>query len=269
MSLMDRLQPASNQPKSILEQMLHDLNAAGILQAQIEQALANNDLNAQQQHDLRKTTVDFLIRDLLKHRSPLFQRDPLRYVQQDFLKELDSPTTGFTREGLDAWKPVFLTVIHDAGLALSSEDIDALWAKTVSEIIEAQQLSVNEPTQSQNTRQINQGDVFWHYVDDPRSTETPIRHPHVVVQDNVFNHSRVSTVIVCALTSNLQRASLPGNVLLDDGEANLSRRSVVEVAKISSVEKSQLGEYIGTLSPARVQHILDGLRFLQTSYFRR
>ncbi|MEQ8676065.1 MAG: type II toxin-antitoxin system PemK/MazF family toxin [Aggregatilineales bacterium] len=119
------------------------------------------------------------------------------------------------------------------------------------------------------THQINQGDIFWLTVDDPRSSETPIRHPHVVVQEDVFNHSRVTSVIVCALTSNLQRASLPGNVLLDDGEANLSRQSVVEVAKVSSVEKSELGDYIGTLSPARIMQILDGLRFLQTSYFRR
>lgn len=128
---------------------------------------------------------------------------------------------------------------------------------------------MDEHTSHQQNTPINQGDIFWLQVEDARSTETPIRHPHVVVQDDLFNHSRVSTVIVCALTSNLGRASLPGNVLLEDGEANLSRQSVVEVAKISSVEKSKLGDYIGTLVEERVQQILDGLRFIQQSYFRR
>ena len=40
-------------------------------------------------------------------------------------------------------------------------------------------------------------------------------HPHVVVQDDVFNRSRITTVVVCALTTNLQGANEPGNVLLD------------------------------------------------------
>jgi mRNA interferase MazF len=109
---------------------------------------------------------------------------------------------------------------------------------------------------------INQGDIYWLQLEDG------IPHPHVVVQDNLFNHSRIHTVVVCALTTNLTRASLPGNVLLDVNEANLSKQSVVEVSKLSSVEKAQLGEYIGTLSEQRISQILAGIRFLQTSFYR-
>lgn len=116
---------------------------------------------------------------------------------------------------------------------------------------------------------INQGDVYWLQLDDPSDSAPAIPHPHVVVQDNVFNHSRVNTVIVCALTSNLKRASLPGNVLLDPGEGSLTKQSVVEVSKVSSVEKTQLGEYIGSLDERRVGQILAGMRFLQTAFFER
>jgi mRNA interferase MazF len=91
----------------------------------------------------------------------------------------------------------------------------------------------------------------------------------VVVQDDVFNHSRITTTVVCALTSNLHRASEPGNVLLDVGEGNLPRQSVVVVSQISSVEKISLGERIGSLSDARVDQILAGLRFQQVSFFGR
>jgi mRNA interferase MazF len=90
-----------------------------------------------------------------------------------------------------------------------------------------------------------------------------------VVQDDVFNHSRVSTVIVCALTSNLHRAAEPGNVLLDPGEGGLPRQSVVVVSQIAAVDKARLGERIGALSEARVEQILAGLRFQQASFFRR
>jgi mRNA interferase MazF len=116
---------------------------------------------------------------------------------------------------------------------------------------------------------IHRGDVFWLEADDSRGDVPGYAHPHVVVQDDVFNHSRIATVVVCALTSNLHRASEPGNVLLDEGEANLPRQSVVIVSQISSVEKARLGERIGSLSAERVDQILAGLRFQQASFFER
>jgi mRNA interferase MazF len=113
---------------------------------------------------------------------------------------------------------------------------------------------------------INRGDVFWIEADDAQGR---VPHPHLVVQDDVFNHSRIASVVVCALTSNLQRAHEPGNVLLDEGEGELPRRSVVVVSQISAVDKAQLGVRIGSLSEARVQQVLAGLRFQQVSFFRR
>src|SRR6188472_3584835 len=95
---------------------------------------------------------------------------------------------------------------------------------------------------------INRGDVFWIGPDDSRGPAPSYSHPHVVVQDDVFNHSRITTVVVCALTSNLHRATEPGNVMLDLGEGELPERSVVVVSQISSVDKSRLGERIGSLS---------------------
>ena len=114
---------------------------------------------------------------------------------------------------------------------------------------------------------INQGDIFWIQLSSSNGSEPGIRHPYLVVQENVFNHSRLNTTIVCALTSNLQRVNLPGNVLLDADEANLPRQSVVEVSKLSTVYKTQLGEYIGSVSEQRVEQVLAGIRFLQTSFF--
>lgn len=115
---------------------------------------------------------------------------------------------------------------------------------------------------------INRGDVFW--IDPVEGEPNPNHpHPHVVIQDDLFNHSRISTVIVVALSTNLRRAGEPGNILLDPGEANLPKPSIVITAQIASVPKSRLGEYIGSLSPARVDQIVDGLRFLQSTYFRR
>ncbi|MEO8395212.1 MAG: type II toxin-antitoxin system PemK/MazF family toxin, partial [Chloroflexota bacterium] len=88
---------------------------------------------------------------------------------------------------------------------------------------------------------IHRGDIYWIQFADLGGAESVIPHPYVVVQEDVLNHSRIETVVVCALTSNLKRANLPGNVLLDAGEADLARQSVVEVSKVSTVDKTQLG----------------------------
>lgn len=116
---------------------------------------------------------------------------------------------------------------------------------------------------------INGGDLFWIESDGSRGAIPGSPHPHVVIQDDVFNHSRIETVVVCALTSNLKRANEPGNVLLDPGEGNLARQSVVVVSQVSSVQKSQLGERIGALSQRRVEQIVAGMRFQQASFFNR
>ncbi len=109
---------------------------------------------------------------------------------------------------------------------------------------------------------INQGDVYWLYLREPSGSEPGYRHPHLVVQNNLFNRSQIRTVVVCTLTSNLKRASAPGNVLLAQGEGNLPKPSVANVSQLLTVDKSQLGEYIGTLSSRRMQQVLDGIKLL-------
>ncbi|HEY88883.1 MAG TPA: type II toxin-antitoxin system PemK/MazF family toxin [Thermoflexia bacterium] len=109
---------------------------------------------------------------------------------------------------------------------------------------------------------IKQGDLFWVDLGEPSGSEPGYRHPHVVVQNNIFNRSRLNTVVVCALTSNLKRAEVPGNVLLAKGEANLPKQSVVNVTQIFTVDKRDLVEWIGRLSRRRVRQILDGMLLL-------
>jgi mRNA interferase MazF len=109
---------------------------------------------------------------------------------------------------------------------------------------------------------INQGDIFWIDLGEPVGSGPGYRYPHVVIQNNVFNQSRINTVIVCALTSNLRRANAPGNVLLESGEASLPKPSVVVTSQLFTVDKQDLIEYIGAVSARRVRQILDGVRLL-------
>jgi mRNA interferase MazF len=109
---------------------------------------------------------------------------------------------------------------------------------------------------------INQGDVFWVDLGPPRGAAPGYLHPYVVVQNNAFNRSGIRTVVVCALPSNLRLAQAKGNVLLGKGEAKLPKRSVVNVSQLFTVDKSNLVEKIGSLSPRRLGEILGGIHLL-------
>jgi len=106
---------------------------------------------------------------------------------------------------------------------------------------------------------INQGEVYWIDVGEPIGSEPGYLRPYVVIQNDALNHSQIKTVIVCALTSNLRRATGQGNVLLEAGEANLPEPSVVNVSQILTVDKADLSDRIGKLPLDRTRQILAGL----------
>lgn len=109
---------------------------------------------------------------------------------------------------------------------------------------------------------IKQGDIYWVDLGVPKASEPGYRHPHVIIQNNVFNTSRINTVVVCALTSNLKRAKAPGNVLLQKREGNLKKTCVVNISQIITVNKSDLVEKIGSLSSATIEKIIEGVKLL-------
>jgi mRNA interferase MazF len=109
---------------------------------------------------------------------------------------------------------------------------------------------------------INQGDIYWIELDEPEGPEPGYKHPHVIVQNNLFNRSQITTVLVCPLTTNLKRSSAPGNVLLDTEESNLPKQSVVNVSQVFAVDKTLLDGYVGTLPGKRITEILDGIKLL-------
>ena len=111
---------------------------------------------------------------------------------------------------------------------------------------------------------INQGDIFWIKLDRPLDSQLAKKHPHVVVQNNVFNSSKINTVVVCALSYNTKLAAIPGNVFLGADEANLAEDSVVNISQIFTIPKEKLGEKIATLSPWIVEKIIDGVKLVLT-----
>lgn len=106
---------------------------------------------------------------------------------------------------------------------------------------------------------IRQGEIYWVELGEPRGSAPGYRHPHIVISNDVFNRSRLRTVVLCAITSNLARASSPGNVLLKKGEGNLPKDSVVNVTQLVTLDKEDLSERIGKLPPTRFGEVFAGV----------
>ena len=115
--------------------------------------------------------------------------------------------------------------------------------------------------------EIRRGDIYWVQLQASDESASPIPHPYVIVQVSAPDHDNRGRVTACAVTSNIKRVSMPGNVLIEAGEANLPRRSVVEVAKVVSLDQAQLGEYIGSLGERRMTQLLAGMQFVR-QFFR-
>ncbi|HWX54652.1 MAG TPA: type II toxin-antitoxin system PemK/MazF family toxin [Verrucomicrobiae bacterium] len=109
---------------------------------------------------------------------------------------------------------------------------------------------------------MTRGEIWWADLPDPRGSEPGFRRPVLIIQANSFNRSRIQTVVVAVITSNLGLADAPGNLLLPAQVTKLPRDSVVNVSQLLTLDRSFISEHVGTL-PGSLQTEVDaGLRLV-------
>jgi len=106
---------------------------------------------------------------------------------------------------------------------------------------------------------VSQGDVFWASLADPTGSAPGFRRPVVIVQGGSFNASRLATVVVVALTSDLRWATAPGNLLLPAQRTGLGKDSVANVSQIVTIARSALSERVAQLAKADLGLVLGGI----------
>jgi mRNA interferase MazF len=107
---------------------------------------------------------------------------------------------------------------------------------------------------------MNRGEIWWATLPAPKGSEPGFRRPLLIIQSDVFNLSRICTVIAVVITSNLRIPSAPGNVVLPQKDTGLPKKSVANVSQIITIDKSFLSECVGSLSPAILKEIDAGIR---------
>jgi len=106
---------------------------------------------------------------------------------------------------------------------------------------------------------IKRGEIWWADLGEPIGSEPSLRRPVLIVQDNQYNQSRIATVIILSITSNIRLAELPGNVLIGRKESGLPKESVINVSQIATINKSWLENKIGSVLPTLMEEIDYGL----------
>ena len=109
---------------------------------------------------------------------------------------------------------------------------------------------------------VAQGDVLWASLPEPTGSGPGFRRPVVVVQGDAFNASRIATVVVVPLTSNLRWAAAPGNVALTARRTGLPKDSVANVSQIVALDRRVLSERVGILDDRALALVLAGIDLL-------
>jgi mRNA interferase MazF len=111
-------------------------------------------------------------------------------------------------------------------------------------------------------KDIQRGAIWWADLGVPSGSVPGYRRPVLIVQDDVFNQSKLATVLIVSLTSNLQYQNLPGNVLISREDSGLSRDSVVNITQLTTIDKQWLDEHVADLPPTIMHQIDNGLRLV-------
>jgi len=109
---------------------------------------------------------------------------------------------------------------------------------------------------------MKRGEIWWASLPEPGDSEPGYRHPMLILQSDSFTQSAIRTVIAAVITSNLNLASAPGNVLLRRRESRLPRDSVVNVSQLITLAKRFLVSRVGSIPGARLNEVENGLRLI-------
>ncbi len=109
---------------------------------------------------------------------------------------------------------------------------------------------------------MKRGEIWWASLPAPTGSGPGFRRPVVVVQSNPFNQSRIATVVVAIVTSNLALADAPGNIRIGKAESGLAKPSVVNISQLYTLDRELLTQRVRALPAEAMRTIDDGLRLV-------
>ncbi|MCR1898499.1 type II toxin-antitoxin system PemK/MazF family toxin [Irregularibacter muris] len=105
---------------------------------------------------------------------------------------------------------------------------------------------------------VKRGDVFYADLSPVVGSEQGGVRPVLVVQNDVGNKYS-PTIIVSAITSQINKAKLPTHIEISASEFGLSKDSVVLLEQIRTIDKKRLRDKIGRFDDDLMEKVNEGL----------
>lgn len=105
---------------------------------------------------------------------------------------------------------------------------------------------------------MKRGDVFYADLSPVVGSEQGGVRPVLIVQNDVGNKYS-PTVIVAAITSQINKAKLPTHIEISGEDYGLNKDSVILLEQVRTVDKRRLKERIGHLDDERMEMVNTGL----------
>ncbi|MCJ8332037.1 MAG: type II toxin-antitoxin system PemK/MazF family toxin [Lentisphaeria bacterium] len=104
------------------------------------------------------------------------------------------------------------------------------------------------------------GEIWWASLPRPVLSEPGYRRPVLIIQSNSFNRSRINTIIIAVISSNLILEDAPGNVFINTLNSGLSKDSVINVSQILTIDKQLLDQKVKKIPGNLMTLVNDGLK---------
>ncbi|MDP4145076.1 MAG: type II toxin-antitoxin system PemK/MazF family toxin [Bacillota bacterium] len=108
------------------------------------------------------------------------------------------------------------------------------------------------------TMVVKRGDIFYADLSPVVGSEQGGIRPVIIVQNDIGNKYS-PTVIVAAITSQINKAKLPTHVEISSEEYGLNKDSVVLLEQIRTLDKKRLKEKIGHMTDNDMQKVDEAL----------
>ena len=106
---------------------------------------------------------------------------------------------------------------------------------------------------------VKRGDVYYADLSPVVGSEQGGFRPVLIIQNNIGNRFS-PTVIIAAITAQIQKAKLPTHVEIAASEYGLERDSVVLLEQIRTIDKQRLTEKITHLDSQMMEQVDDALQ---------
>jgi mRNA interferase MazF len=109
---------------------------------------------------------------------------------------------------------------------------------------------------------MTRGELWWVDYGLPYGSEPGYRRPVIIIQNDLFNNSKIKTTIVAPLSTNLLLADVPGNIFISKKDSKLTKDSVILISQTGVVDKERLIEKVSKINNAIMDKMENSILFI-------